>query len=79
MQHKLLFSVNNGLKVLEMYAWLLDSYVLVSLVRHCELELVLKSTGVCSDQQTQILVPRNVTLRRFNIFLLTQTLTFFKS
>jgi hypothetical protein len=31
MQHKLLLFVNNGLKVLEMYAWLLDSYVLVSI------------------------------------------------
>lgn len=30
MQHKLLFLVNSGLKVLEKYAWLLDSYVLVS-------------------------------------------------
>jgi len=31
MQHKLLRLVNNGLKVLEEYAWLLDSYVLVSI------------------------------------------------
>jgi hypothetical protein len=31
MQHKLLLLVNNGLKVLEKYAWLLDSYVLVSI------------------------------------------------
>lgn len=28
MQHKLLFLMNSGLKVLEKYAWLLDSYVL---------------------------------------------------
>jgi len=35
MSDKLLLTVNNGLKVLEMYMWLLDAYVLVSWMVKC--------------------------------------------
>ena len=77
MQHKLLLSVNNGLKVLEMYAWLLDSYVLVSLDRYCELEVVFKSTVIYSYQQIRMLTANAGNTQAFQMFFLAGSVTFF--
>jgi hypothetical protein len=75
MQHKLLLSVNNGLKVLEMYAWLLDSYVLVSLDRYCELEVCSKAL-IYSDQQIRMLTANAGNTQAFQMFFLAFFLNF---